>query len=68
MGLAVYTEYMLNSWGAVNMFYYYAFLNLLAFAFMKYFVKETYGLSDREKKQVYQSSIVDDQDYAKIGE
>lgn len=60
----MYTEYMLNSWGPAYMFYYYSALNFAGYFFVKLCMKETYGKTDREKKQLYiQDANVEDGDF-----
>ena len=48
------TEYMMQAWGADGMFYFFSAINFLGYFFVAFCMKETNGLSDKEKKALYQ--------------
>jgi SP family arabinose:H+ symporter-like MFS transporter len=47
------TEYMMQGWGAQGMFYFFAVINFIGYFFVSICMKETNGLSDKEKKALY---------------
>ena len=51
--VSVATEYMLNSWLPQGTFLFYGIITLIGFFTVFLFVKETKGLSDTQKKQLY---------------
>jgi len=51
--LSLTTEYMMNGWGAEGMFAFFAGLNVAGYFFVTYCMRETQGLSDKEKKALY---------------
>jgi len=54
VAISMYTEYMMNAWGASGMFLFYSSLNLAGYFFVKHCMRETYGKSDKDKKCLYQ--------------
>ena len=51
--IALTTESMVNEWSPAGTFLFYSIINLLGFLFVFYYVKETDGLTDSEKKSLY---------------
>ena len=46
-------EYMIKYLGVQGTFLYFSFINFLGFCFIWAFLRETKGLSDKEKKELY---------------
>lgn len=63
--ISVITEYQLNSWGPANMFLFYSAMSLGGYFFVITCLRETHGLTDKEKKQLYQPKTCED-DYQTI--
>ena len=51
--MALTTEFMVDSWGPAGTFFFYGLINFAGFFFIMAFVKETHGLTDKQKKQLY---------------
>ena len=56
MVIAIITEYKLNAWGASGLFIFYGVMCTLFSIFVQFFLKETSGLTDMEKKELYTPS------------
>jgi hypothetical protein len=44
---------MIDAWGPIGTFLFYASVTIFGFFFILVFVKETSGLTDKQKKQLY---------------
>lgn len=51
--ISMISEYMLKYMKAWGMFLYYAIMTTIGFFFMKFVIKETAGLTDKEKMVLY---------------
>ena len=51
--IAMVSEYMFDTLGPDGTFLFYFTVSFMGLIFMFFFLKETHGLSDRQKKQLY---------------
>lgn len=53
--ISLVTEYMIKSMGTDGTFLFYSIVNFIGGVFMFFFIKETFYLTDRQKKSLYVS-------------
>ena len=51
--ISIVTEYMIAGMGSHGLFYFYGGMTFLGGLFVHFFVKETRGLNEMQKKQLY---------------
>jgi hypothetical protein len=53
MEISLISEYLIEYLGASGTFLFFSGMNFIGFIFVFFFVKDTTGLSDKQKKELY---------------